>query len=464
MTMRPTGSATPRLDATLARTLFEDVRQAAQGSGAEIEATMAETASALTRFANNEIHQNVAEASLSLSVRTVRDQRMARASTNRLDAEGIAGVVERALRLTAAQAQDPEILPLPGPQSYRAVERHDAATAAVDARTRAETVRDMVAVAAEHQLTAAGVCATHESRFGIFNSAGLEAFYEETGSEYSVTMLGADSSGWAKASAPAWNQLDAAAGARRAAEKARASATPGEVAPGRYTVILEPAAVLDLLGFLFWDFGGQALLDQRSFLSDRMGQHLFGDNISIADDVRHPLQSGAPFDGEGMPRQSVRLVEEGWARQLVYARLSAARMARVHPEWNPQPTGHGFPLPNEYGEAPMNIVMTGGATSIDEMIGSTERGILVSRLWYIREVDPYQKIVTGMTRDGTFLIESGRLSRGLRNLRFNQSLIEMLNQVQALGPAVRAAGEESFEMVVPTLKVAGFQFTEVTRF
>jgi predicted Zn-dependent protease len=133
-------------------------------------------------------------------------------------------------------------------------------------------------------------------------------------------------------------------------------------------------------------------------------------------------------------------------------------------EMKAKPTGHGFPLPNEYGEAPMNLVFEGGKSSLDEMIASTSRGILVTRLWYIREVDPYEKVLTGMTRDGTFLIEDGRVVAGLRNFRFNQGIIELLNNVEALSPAVRASGEEAFDMVVPAMKAKGFHFTEVTRF
>ncbi len=188
-----------------------------------------------------------------------------------------------------------------------------------------------------------------------------------------------------------------------------------------------------------------------------MGKKLFGDNITIWDDAYHPLQSGAPYDGEGVPRQKVLLVDRGVPKNLVYSRATAKKMKA-------KPTGHGFSLPNEYGEAPMNLVLSGGDKSTEEMIRTTERGILVTRLWYIREVDPYQKILTGMTRDGTFLIENGNVSGGVRNFRFNQSIIEMLSNVEMLGPSVRAAGEESFEMVVPTMKVRDFHFSEVTKF
>jgi predicted Zn-dependent protease len=227
--------------------------------------------------------------------------------------------------------------------------------------------------------------------------------------------------------------------------------------PGQYTVILEPAAVLDLVGFLFYDFAATALQDKRSCFNGRMGKQVFGKNISIVDDVFHPLQLGAPFDGEGMPRQRVLLVNCGVPRNLVYSRASAKAAKK-------KPAGHGFMLPNEYGEAPMNLVFSGGKASLEEMIASTNRGLLVTRLWYIREVDPYEKIMTGMTRDGLFLVEKGRVTSAARNFRFNQSILEMLRNVEMLGPAVRAAGEEAFEMVVPAMKVRDFRFSEVTKF
>ncbi len=188
-----------------------------------------------------------------------------------------------------------------------------------------------------------------------------------------------------------------------------------------------------------------------------MGKQLFGQNISITDDVYHPFQQGAPFDGEGVPHQRVVLVDRGIPKNLVYSR-AAAKAAHT------QPTGHGFALPNEYGEAPMNLVFGGGDSSVEKMVASTERGLLVTRLWYIREVDPYEKVMTGMTRDGLFLVENGQVTGAVRNFRFNQSLIEMLKNVELLSPAVRAAGEEAFEMVVPAMKVREFHFSEVTKF
>src|SRR5208337_3957879 len=279
----------------------------------------------------------------------------------------------------------------------------------------------------------------------------------------------ADSSGWQKSNSTDVSDLDPARLAETAAQKAVESAHPREIVPGKYTVILEPAAVLDIVGFMFWDYSGVAILDQRSFLNDRIGTKLFGGNVNICDDAAHPLQAGSPFDGEGMRRQRVQLVENGVVKQVVYARATARKMkdseyaAKVGPI---EPTGHGFPLPNEIGEIPMNIVFgtPERPQNVEQMVASTERGILVTRLWYIREVDPYEKILTGMTRDGTFYVEQGKIRHGVRNFRFNQSLIQMLSNVEAMGTPVRASGEESFDMVVPAMKVRDFNFTEVTKF
>jgi predicted Zn-dependent protease len=423
----------------------------------ETEATVSSSSYALTRFANNAIHQNVAEENTWLSVRLVSEGRMARATTNKLDEASIRQLCENALVLARLQAPDPALLLMPGPQTYRALDRFNNETAQLTPQTRAEMVAQVVERAEKDGLTAAGVFASGASAYGLFNSRGMKAYHEETTSEFSVTMMGDSSSGWAKKTSPYWMELEPLELAERAAQKAVASREPREIEPGRYTVILEPSAMLDLLGFMIFDFSGQAVNEQRSCFTGRVGQKVFGDNINLRDDVFHPLQTGAPFDGEGIPRQRVPIVEKGEVKNLVYARQTAHTLGM-------QPTGHGFPLPNEYAEAPMNIVMDGDRSSVDDMIKSTERALLVTRFWYIREVDPYKKILTGMTRDGTFWIEDGQVRQGVRNLRFNQSLVDMLSNVEMMSPPQRTAGEESFEMVVPAAKIREFNFASTTKY
>jgi predicted Zn-dependent protease len=438
--------------------VFDQVVSAARAQGVtEVEAILASGNQALTRFANNAIHQNMAERTTHLSVRAVIEGRTARASTNRLDPASIRGVVEQAIAITRLTEADAELPPLAGPAEYRPVERWSAATAHTTPRERAEAVAEAIHVVESAGQTAAGIYSTDDTRYTLLNSRGVRAEYRETMARFSITAMAADSSGWAKASACDGRGLDPLGLALSAARKATESAAPRELPAGRYTVILEPAAVLDLAGQMFADFSATAIRDGRSFLNDRIGKKIFGGNITVHDDAWHPLQSGAPFDGEGVPRRGLTLVEGGVVRDIAYCRQAAA-VAGV------EPTGHGFPLPNEYGETPANIVIAGGDTPVEQMVASTERGILVTRFWYIREVDPYEKIFTGMTRDGTFLVEDGRVTAGVRNFRFNQGLMEMLSNVEALSPAVRASGEETFDMVVPAMKVQEFNFTEVTRF
>ena len=453
--------------------IFERIRRFS--SADEVEAIFNGSRFALTRFANNTIHQNVEEENSIVSIRTNFGGRTARSTTNQFDDQSLQRAVEASENLARVQAPDPDLLPMPdadeagsgtdGASPSRFFEQ----TAAITPADRAEVVKRIVSVADQHKLTAAGIYSTSESGEGIFNGRGLANWHRQTLAEISITMLAEDSSGWQKLNSPAVGNLDPAWLAETAAQKAVESAHPREIAPGKYTVILEPAAVLDVVGFIFWDFSGVAILDQRSFLNDRVGGKLFGENINISDDVAHPLQAGSPFDGEGMRRRPVTLVENGIVKRVVYARATARKLknsvyaGKVGPI---EPTGHGFPLPNEVGEMPMNIVLGAPKTpqSVAEMIASTERGVLVTRLWYIREVDPYEKIVTGMTRDGTFLVENGKVQCGLRNLRFNESLISMLSNVEAMSTPMRACGEESFDMVVPAMKVREFNFTEGTKF
>ncbi len=432
------------------RGIVDTVLRLARSLGVdETEVHVDETISALTRFANNAIHQNVAERGVNVSVRTAVDGCTARATTNRTDEDSLRAAIESSLSLAHSQPKNPRLLALPGKQRYRTINRFIKQTAALTPEDRARAVRRACDLAMKRGQTAAGIFSSAQAQSVMGNSRGLFAAYRDTHAVFSITMQEGSAASWAKENAANVSHIDPQKLAERASEKAHQAVEPRELAPGRYTVILEPAAVLDLVGFLFYDFAATALQDKRSCFNERMGKQVFGKNISIVDDVYHRLQLGAPFDGEGIPRQRVLLV--------VYSRASA-KAARK------SPTGHGFMLPNEYGEAPMNLVFSGGESSLEEMIASTDRGLLVTRLWYIREVDPYEKIMTGMTRDGLFQVERGRVTSAVRNFRFNQSILKMLRNVELLGPAVRATGEEAFEMVVPAMKVRDFHFSEVTKF
>jgi predicted Zn-dependent protease len=355
--------------------VFDRIRRFS--SADEVEALFTGSRFALTRFANNTIHQNVEEENSIVSIRTNFAGRTARATANQFNDESLQRAVAASENLARVQAPDPDLLPMPTAEEANSgdknigVTRFLDETAAITPADRAEVVRSIVSIAAKHKLTTAGIYSNSESREGIFNSRGLVNWHRQTLAEISITMLAADSSGWRKSNSPNVSNLDAARLADTAAQKAVESAHPREIAPGKCAVILEPAAVLDIVGFMFWDYSGVAILDQRSFLNDRIGTKLFGENINIRDDAQHPLQAGSPFDGEGMRRQRVQLVENGVVKRVVYARATARKMkhsefaGKVGPI---EPTGHGFPLPNEVGEIGRDEITCKSQEEFDSLV------------------------------------------------------------------------------------------------
>ncbi|MEP7365650.1 MAG: TldD/PmbA family protein [Acidobacteriota bacterium] len=446
------------LSHALCRQVLGWAEEAARSLGIrDVELHMGAESSALTRFANNTIHQNVASRGVALSVRTAIDGRTARASTNRLAREDVRRAVEQAAALTRAAELDPHLPDMLGPQEVQDAPRWFASTASCTPAERAHAVKSAIDEAEREGQIAAGIFSTGESVTAVLNSRGLFCYHAETDAVFSMTAMAADSSGWAKRSACDLGELDLASLAASATSKAKLSSAPVVIDPGRYRVVLEHAAVLDLVGQIFSDFSATAIEEQRSFLTEKLGRQLFGENISIVDDCHHPMQHGAPFDGEGMPRKSLALIDRGAVREVACGRSAGLRTGAP-------PTGHGLPLPNEAGEMAGNIVMSGGEESVESLVAGMDRGILVTRLWYIREVDPAAKHMTGMTRDGTFLVEDGRVVRGLRNFRFNQSVVDLLNSVEAMSASRRTSGEEAFDMVVPAMRAANFHFSEVTRF
>ncbi len=449
------------------RTLLDVALRHAAGRVDGIEVTIFFSNISTSRFANNGMTQNQSPSRTEISVRVLKDGRQARLASEGITAAAVRKLTDDAILACALLAPDKEMLPLPAdaallPAVLRA-NRFDHKTASFSAADRARQVKAIVDVARAKSLTAAGVFETGSFVQAIGNNQGLFRFHRQTSAECSITMKAIDestlneSTGWSKAHSTRVGDIDATALAERAALKAIASANPQDVEPGNYTVILEPAAVLDLVSFLLEDFTGTSHVDKLSCFLGKVGQKALGDNITIVDDAGHALQAGAPFDGEGLPRSRVTLVENGVIKNLLAGRSSAAKLGCA-------PTGHGLSEPSPEGEAAANIVIEGGKATLDEMIKSTRHGILLTRVWYVRQVDPTSKLVTGMTRDGTFLVQDGAIKCGIKNLRFNQSLIEMLNNVAALGPSLATAGEEGQPAVVPAMLVNNFHFASGTRF
>jgi len=298
----------------------------------------------------------------------------------------------------------------------------------------------------KNELRAAGAFYNSSGSGAMATSQGLFAFHQRSSVDFSMTAQGDDSTGWAGGESHIRSLVDPGSLSQIGVEKALKSREPREIPPGEYTVILEPAAV-SVIVFMFSGFNALAVDEGRSFLAGKMGQKLLGDNITLISDPYHPLHQGRPFDGDGIPTKRVVLVDKGVAANLVYDRLTAKKHGV-------EPTGHGRGGSNAYGAYPSNIVMEGGEATLEDMIASTDKGILVTRFWYMRVVDPMKVIVTGMTRDGTFWIENGNIAYGIKNFRFNQNVLDMLNNVEMMSEPTLAGG-----MVVPAMKVRGFNFT-----
>ncbi len=432
----------------------------ANGKAQGVEVTVTGSDIATSRFANNSMTQNQAPDRSEVSVRVIKGGKQLRLSTDNLTPASYCGLIDRALETLKYLEKDSELQALPAPpaQAYPQVNRFKKASAESGADKRAGAVRQIIALARKEGLSAAGVVSSGASYTAIGNSKGLFASHKESYAECSITMDKNGSTGWVKSEELDFASLDFSALAKCAAAKALANRDPVEIQPGKYRVILEPAAVLDLLLYLCPDFTATSHIDKLSCFVGQLGKKVFGDNISIVDDCTHELQSGAPFDGEGLPRKSVSLVENGILKNLVYGRRSAKKLGV-------KPTGHGLAEPNAEGEMPVNLVVAGGSKSLEELIANEERAILLTRVWYIREVDPALKIVTGMTRDGTFLVENGKITSAVKNLRFNQSLIELLNNVVEMGVAKRTSGGEEWPaQVIPPMLVDRFNFSSLTEF
>jgi len=404
----------------------------------------------LTRFAGNQIHQNVSESDHKLTIRSIEDGCIGYASTNSL----ARGPLRESLEWARAVARSGRIKAEPaefaGPQEYASIDNYSTATAEFSPVERAETVGKLIEKCSSKGAEAAGAVSNSESALAIANTNGLRAYNAGTDSNFTATVSADGSTGWCDAYAVDAPSLKTDAMGKRALERAVAGRNPRKLEPGRYTVILEEAPIKDFLDYLNWlGFGAQAFEEGRSYMCDKVGEKITGDNITIIDDAYHLLGAGVPFDFEGMPRQRVVFIEDGVAREVVYDRAYGARAGRAS-------TGHALPARFTYGPLPLNLIMKPGETDYDEMLRSVERGLLISRFWYCRVVDPAKTLMTGQTRDGTFLIENGKIVCGVQDMRFNENILEAFSRAETISKSVRRIGTS----IVPAMKIADFRFTE----
>lgn len=415
--------------------------------------------SGLTRFANSYIHQNVAECNAELRVRVIVGKRIGVASTNDLSDEALQRVVETALTLASFQRENPDFTSLPEPVPLPEVSGFVERTAAFTPEARAKAVGVICRLARERGLTASGAFTTAAHELAVANSLGVFAYYPTTLVDLNTVIMSNSSSGYANATSLDVAEIDPEAVATEAVGKAIKSRAPQEIEPGEYAVILEEYVVADLLLHLsHLGFGALAVQERRSFMCDRFGERIVGERISIWDDGLDPKGLPMPFDFEGIPKQRVNLIERGIAKAVVYDTYTAGR------EEGKTSTGHALPAPNTFGPIPFNMFMQPGMATKEGMLTSTERGIWVTRFHYTNPVHPLKTIITGMTRDGTFLIEDGELACPLKNLRFTQSILDALSRVEAIGRTTKLERGFFGAIRIPALKIEGFNFTGTTQF
>jgi predicted Zn-dependent protease len=411
----------------------------------------------LLRFTAEHPVQNLVRGEACVSVRVLVDGRQGKASTGVLTEEAVRRTAERARAVARLMPRPAEELPpLPGPQQWTL---RGAGPEPSDPAATAASVGAITEACRGAQCAAAGILSGVTTLRLVRNSAGLDVCDTDRHAEVSVSAFREDGAGWASQIAGSRAGLDAGAIAARAVDKTLASRKPRPVPPGRYTVILEPAAVSSLLLFTArHGFGAQQVLEGSSFLSGRLGEPVLGSNVTLEDDCQHPITVGPVFDGEGLPRTRVTLVQGGVAKAVVHDRLTARRAGCAS-------TGHALPQPSTHGPAPGNLVLAPGTGGTEDLMRDVKRGILVTQFHYTNMVEPTALTLTGMTRNGTFLVENGEIVGAVKNMRFTQSLVEAFNRVSALGgDATLASALFGGYVVVPSVRVEGFGFSSGTGF
>ena len=399
------------------------------------------------RYARNSVTTSGATQNMSVVVQSTFGRKTGTSTINELDDESLARVVARAEELARLAPENPEFMPPLGPQSYVDSQQYFESTADITPARRADMAAASIMPSRESDTVAAGYISNGRGFSAQLNTAGLFRYQRNTGVQMSVTVRTPDGlgSGWASQDFNDSRHMDSGSTTLTAIEKAQLSRDARAIEPGRYTVILEPAASSGLLGNMVFSMGARTADEGRSFLSregggTKLGEKIVDENVTIYSDHTNPEVPANPWDGSGRPRERTYWIREGVVENMTYSRYWAREKG----------VGEGTPFPGNY-------IIEGGTASLDDLIADTRRGILVTRTWYIRTVDPQTLLYTGLTRDGTFFVENGRIQYAVKNFRFNESPIIMLNNLEAMGRPQRINGN-----LIPPMKVRDFSFTSLS--
>jgi predicted Zn-dependent protease len=406
----------------------------------------------LTRFAESRIHQNIDTEGTNLYIRLVKDKKVSVIVTGDISEEGIQKALADGVAMLGYIPPDENFDTLPSPDGVTLEEDSIVGgTVSYSANKRAEAVARISQVCHKGNLEAAGAFRIEENSIAIGNSLGALRYYSGNNAQLSITLSGKNGeSGWVIEYNPDAGKIDIDGLAKKAAMKAVTSRNPISLSDGQYTVILEPAAVGQLLILLsFMGFGVKTFYQKRSFMAGKIGQKIAGDNFTVYEDPAEPFFNALPFDYEGVARQKVPLIENGIARGVVsnsyYAKLLGEKS-----------TGNALSPNNNYGPYPVNLVVSTGDSSIEEMIKSTGKGILITHFWYLNFLNPMRTMVTGTTRDGTFLIENGQIGAPIKNMRTNQSILEAFSNIEAIARDSIVYPQYSILMKLPAMKINNF--------
>ncbi len=418
----------------------------------EIEVNLDGSDGGNIRYARNAVSTSGGVSQISLIVQSSFGKKMGTTTINEFDDASLEKAVRRSEELASLAPENPEFVKNLGPQTYSESKTFVPETASITPKLRADAVAESLKIAKDNNLTAAGFMENSAGFSAMMNSSGLFAYNTSTNVNFNVTLRTADSkgSGYVSKGYNDVTKLDVGAATRIAAQKAAGSANAKAIEPGKYTVILEPSAAIDLLGNLFYSLDARSADEGRSFLSKpggktKLGEKLVDERVTIYSDPQNAELPTSTWNGDGRPQEKITWIDKGVIKNLYYSRY-----------WALQKNVKAVPSPNA-------VIMEGGTASLEDLIKGTERGILVTRLWYIREVDPQTLLYTGLTRDGTFYIENGQIKFPVKNFRFNESPVIMLNNLEALGkPEVTVSGESGAHVLIPPMKIRDFTFSSLS--
>lgn len=404
------------------------------------------------RFALNNISTSGIVSNADLAVQSSFGKRVGVATINEFNDAALERVVRRAEELARLAPENPEFMSAVEKQEYKASPTFSESTAAITPEIRAQVAVDSIDPCRAEKLIAAGFLEDGQSFVAFANSKGNFGYQQATSFDYTCTVRTEDGrgSGWVGRNLKNASDFNAGGDIRTAMRKAKDSAAAKALEPGKYTVILEPAAAAGLISFMMNFFDARQADEGRSFLSkkcggNKLGEQVYDPRVNFTADPWNPDATVMPWDGEGLPREKMDIVKDGKIASLEYSRFWAQKQGK-------RAVG-----------SPGNLLMAGGAKSTAELVKTTQKGILVTRTWYIRMVDPQTVLLTGLTRDGTFYIENGEIKYPVKNFRFNESPVIMLNNIEELGKPVRVAGDESsMVMMIPPMKLRDFTFTSLS--